>query len=67
MANIEKQVNAAQNQINAITIIDETIGLSELPQNLYVVAKTRLENSESSFSDLAKILNISKSETLFIF
>ncbi len=31
MANIEKQINASQNQINAITTIIETIGLDELP------------------------------------
>ena len=61
MANIEKQVNAAQNQIHAINLIDETIGLEELPSNLVIVAKARLENSESSFGELAKILNLSKS------
>ncbi len=61
MSNISKQVNASIRQRNAITLIEQTIGLNALGEELKSVCNARLENPESSMEALAEILNLSKS------
>lgn len=56
VANIEKSVSAAQKQIDAIMIIDQTIGLKSLPSALKEIATLRLANPESSLTELGMIL-----------
>jgi hypothetical protein len=53
--NITKVVNASINQINAIKVIDEVIGLEELPSTLQDVAMLRLANPEESLDSLVKL------------
>ncbi len=51
-ANIDKTVQASLMQVRAIEKIEETIGIGGLPSSLQEVAMLRLENKESSLSDL---------------
>lgn len=62
-ANINKTVNASIKQINAIKIIEQTIGLDSLDYNLQEICLLRLANPEESLEQLLKLLNnkISKS------
>ena len=57
MSNINKTVDAANLQVEAIELIDKTSGISSLPDNLQKIAKLRLENPESSLSELEKLLD----------
>lgn len=61
MANIEKQVEASIGRINAISVIEETIGLDELSAPLRAVAIARMNNPDASMSELASIAGITKS------
>ncbi len=56
-ANMDKTVNAAVNQVKAIEVLQNTIGLENLPDTLSEAALARLANPESSLSDLLKVLN----------
>lgn len=55
-ANLNKTVNAAVQQIEDIKIIEETIGLSKLPDNLRAVAELRLKYSDTSLKELGEML-----------
>lgn len=55
-ANIDKTVNAAIKQLAAIEIIQNTIGLENLPENLLEAALIRLGNPEMSLKDLCLLL-----------
>lgn len=55
-ANTDKIVNTAQRQIEAISIIEETIGLDSLPSKLREIAVIRMANPEMSLSELGEIL-----------
>lgn len=55
MSNITKTVDAAQIQVDAIEYIESKTGISSLPDNLQKIAYLRLENPESSLSDLCKL------------
>lgn len=55
-ANIDKTVNAALRQLSAIEIIQNTVGLENLPENLLEASLIRIANPESSLSDLCKLL-----------
>lgn len=55
-ANIDKTVNAALEQLKAIEIIQNTIGLENLPDNLNEVALLRIANPESSLNDLLGLM-----------
>lgn len=55
-ANIDKTINAAIRQIQAIELIDEKIGLSELPDELRELAALRLKNKAMSLSELGGLL-----------
>lgn len=61
IANISKTVNAAVRQNNDIKYIAQKAGLASLSDKLRVVAECRLEHPEESFSQIADILNLSKS------
>ena len=51
-ANISKTVNASVKQMHAIEIIQNTIGLENLPETLAEAALARIANPEGSLSDL---------------
>ena len=62
-ANIDKAVNAAGKQVEDITLIEERMGLMNLPAKLRVVAELRLENPDLPLKDLAELTDppVSKS------
>lgn len=55
-ANLDKTVNASLKQLKAIEIIQNTIGLENLPETLCEVALLRLGNPESSLNDLLGLM-----------
>ncbi len=57
MSNISKTVDAANLQVEAIEYIESKSGISSLPENLQKIARVRLENPESSLSELERILD----------
>ena len=61
ISNVNKQVEASLKQCNAIKLIAETIGLEALSPELEKTARARLKYSDYPLSDLAEVLNISKS------
>lgn len=61
VSNIDKTVTASVNQVRAIEIIAQTIGLQNLDKNLFEVAECRLADKNASMQELAERLGISKS------
>lgn len=57
ISNINKTVNAANQQVEAILLIEKHSGISSLPDNLQQLAHLRLENPEASLSDLENMLD----------
>lgn len=55
-ANITKTVNAASRQIEDITLIRDTYGFSNLPDNLRQMAEVRLEYPDISLKELGEFL-----------
>ena len=55
-ANIDRTVNAALKQLEAIKTIQSTIGIENLPDNLCEVALLRVGNPESSMSELLSLM-----------
>lgn len=55
-ANMDKTVQAAMAQTEALTRIDTTCGLGALPEELQEVAKLRLENPDLSLRDLGAMM-----------
>lgn len=55
-ANINKTVNAAVKQIEDINYIEETVGLSSLPENLQEIAEVRLKYPEAALKELGTFL-----------
>ena len=55
-ANIDKAVNAALKQLKAIEVLQNTIGLENLPETLNEAALLRLSNPESSLKDLLLLM-----------
>lgn len=53
-ANMNKTIDAAQRQMEAIRLIDDTQGLSSLPEKLQVIARFRLENPDLSLKELGE-------------
>lgn len=51
-ANLNKTVNAAVRQLNAIKVIQENMGLESLSENLMELALLRLANPEASLEEL---------------
>ena len=54
-ANADKIVQASQEQLYAIRLIDKHMGLIELPEKLYEAALLRVANPEVSLADLAML------------
>ncbi|MBE5756227.1 MAG: DNA-binding protein WhiA [Clostridiales bacterium] len=61
LGNIGKQMRAVEKHIEAISVIENTISLDELAENLKEVAIKRKEFSEDTLEELAERLNITKS------
>jgi DNA-binding protein WhiA len=61
VANIDRMTTAAVRQTTAIRRIEETSGLSALPDDLRQIADARLNNPYASLDELAKQLGISRS------
>ena len=55
-ANLSKTVDAAVRQLENIRLIEQTIGLSALPENLQAVARIRLQFPDSSLKELGEML-----------
>lgn len=55
-ANITKTVDASSMQLEAIQNLIKKVGMEGLPPNLRVVAQARIDNPESSLSELCEIL-----------
>lgn len=53
-ANMNKTIDAAQRQLEAIRLIDATQGLSSLPEKLQAIARFRLENPDLSLKELGE-------------
>lgn len=53
--NLDKTVDAAQEQLEAIRRLADTVGLSALPDKLRQAAQLRLDNPELSLSELAAL------------
>lgn len=51
-ANIGKTVNAAERQRRAIELLDKRMGLSNLPEGLYQVARARFDNPDMPLAEL---------------
>lgn len=62
-ANVEKSVEAAQKQMEAIRYIEKTAGLKSLPKKLHDAALLRIVNPEATLSELAELADppVSKS------
>lgn len=61
VSNIDKTVTASVNQVRAIEIIGDTVGLQSLNKMLFEVAEARLADKNASIQELADRLSISKS------
>lgn len=55
-ANWEKTIDAAVRQLKAIEIIDEKIGIDELPDDLRDIAKLRVKHRSKSLLELGEML-----------
>ncbi len=54
-ANLSKTVNAVR-QVENIKLIQETIGISSLPENLQEIAKIRIEYEDMTLKELGEML-----------
>ena len=57
ISNINKTVDAAKLQIEAIKYIEENGGVSSLPDNLQKIAQIRLDNPEASLKEIEFLLD----------
>ncbi len=57
-ANIDKVLNAAMRQLEDIQLIERTIGLDSLSDELREVAELRLENVDMSLQDICESLSV---------
>lgn len=60
-ANLDKTLNTAFNQIDAINIVYKKIGKDNLDKGIVELCELRLKNPSYSLQQLADVLNISKS------
>lgn len=60
-ANLSKTVDAAVRQLENIRLIEETVGLKALPENLEATARLRLQYPHSSLKELGEMLKVGKS------
>lgn len=61
VANIGKAIDAASDQIEAIELIVKNAGINSLEENLRELAQLRLNNPEATLTDLAGLLDVTKS------
>src|SRR5699024_8408318 len=54
-ANLNKTVSAAMKQVESIQLIDQEIGLDNLPDRLREIAKLRIEHQEISLKELGEM------------
>lgn len=57
VGNLKKTANAGMNQIACIRIIEEKMGINNLPESLQEIARIRLNNPESSLVELGSKLS----------
>ncbi|OFI46228.1 DNA-binding protein WhiA [Floricoccus penangensis] len=55
-ANLGKTVNASYDMIEKINILDQKLGLENLPENLFEVARIRLENPDLTIKELGEAM-----------
>lgn len=55
-ANLNKTVDASVKQMKDIRLVEETIGLSKLPENLRVLAELRINYPDASLKELGEML-----------
>ena len=55
-ANIEKTLKAAEKQLEDIELIDEKVGLENIPETLSEIARLRYENPDISLKDLGAMI-----------
>ena len=55
VSNFSKTLNASFNQLEAIKVLDENIGLYNLPEDIQEVALLRLANTDESLEELLKL------------
>lgn len=55
VSNFDKTLDASFNQLEAIKVLDESLGLDNLPQDIQEVALLRLANPEESLNELLKL------------
>ncbi|WP_427707595.1 DNA-binding protein WhiA [Staphylococcus parequorum] len=63
-ANLNKTVSASMKHVESIRLIDQEIGLDNLPERLREIARLRIEHQEVSLKELGEMMtsgNISKS------
>ncbi len=60
-ANISKTVESSYSQLKAIEVIQQTIGLDSINEELANLCNLRLANSEESLSELSKLTGMTKS------
>lgn len=56
-ANLSKTVNAAVRQVENIKFIQDTVGISSLPENLQEIARLRIECEDMTLKELGEMLN----------
>ena len=56
-ANLNKTIEAAYDQIQAIEYIEKCLGLQGIPEKLREVAEKRLENPDATLLELGEMLN----------
>lgn len=55
-ANLNKQIDASQRQIEAIRYIEDTMGLETLPEKLRIMAEFRRDNPDLSLGELSELM-----------
>ena len=55
-ANLSKTVNAAVRQVENIKLIQQKMGINQLPQNLQQIALLRVENEDLTLKELGELL-----------
>ncbi len=56
-ANLKKTISASVKQMEDITYIRDTVGLSELSEGLELIARARLDNPDASLKELGEMLS----------
>lgn len=59
-ANLNKTIGAAYRQVESIKLINETIGIDNLPERLQAIARIRLQHQEASLKELGEHLGDGK-------